>query len=209
MSRCATGVAAAAWLSLGALVGPTGLAAQGATEASDALLKADCRLAAQTLATGRPAPHWDWAIGAISRCDESAGPGLAKAWSIATVDSATLSEMVRTSRDVQDGRLFEALVAVASDPAAGWWRRASALRVLAAYVAPQLMFTPDHLRPSPTAPGSVRILGHVTLFQGTTPMPADSKARTRALFLRLVESDPDSGIRSAASFLEKELSVDW
>lgn len=56
------------------MVSAAPLSAQRSTEANDAKLRANCRLAARTLETGHPSTHYEWAVNEIRRCEQSASP---------------------------------------------------------------------------------------------------------------------------------------
>src|SRR5215218_9644020 len=68
----------------------------------------DCRLAAQTLSTGHPSPHYGWALEMAWRCTEAA-PALAAAIAeAATVrDTAFLNALTQPTIQLRDGRVFE------------------------------------------------------------------------------------------------------
>ncbi len=66
---------------LSMLVASSGTFASGeAQESRDVHARNDCRLAAQVIRTGHPAPHVEWAYGAILRCDETGAAVLAERW---------------------------------------------------------------------------------------------------------------------------------
>jgi len=184
---------------------PIALRAQRATEAIDAKVRADCRLATQALSEGHPAPKWDWAMGAIVRCEQTGGPTLAELWLSTTIDSTALAQLVRSSRRLADGRLFEVLLAVAADGEAGWARRTSAMRVLASFVWPELQISDANLRALPDSINPIGHVDHPAQIAGAVPLPADANARVRALLLSLASDDPDPAIRHAAAFTERNL----
>src|SRR5919198_688104 len=59
---------------------PSAIAAQRPSEVDDIHLRNNCRLAAQVLTTGYPAPHYGWARDIIRECDQSGGPAPAAVW---------------------------------------------------------------------------------------------------------------------------------
>jgi hypothetical protein len=61
-----------------AAIVPPALAGQ--SEAVDVHTRNNCRLTAQVLRTGHPAPRWDWAVSYIRRCEQSGPEALIFAW---------------------------------------------------------------------------------------------------------------------------------
>ena len=177
------------------------LHAQRASEATDATLRADCRLATQAIEAGHPSPKWSWALETLLACEQSAGAAMAIAWRSAPDDSVALTGLVRLSQAVRDGRIFEATLVVASNPANGWWRRAAAMRVLGAYVDPGVLFKFDDLRPR--ADSSLRYASaqHSEQRLGSTPVPPTATTQILALLSQAATMDPDSAIRFTADHM--------
>jgi len=180
---------------------PAAAAAQdehSAQEATDATRQANCRLATQVLSTGRPEPKYDWAREFLPLCEVSAGSTLAALWRRPTSDSASLSELYVMSAQVRDKRVLDAVMAVADDPAAGWWRRSTALRVVAAYVVPGVRFKPDDIRIRSDSALRHTLASHSVQREGSEPFDATWLVRVRDLFQRLSSTDADPSLRHSA-----------
>lgn len=187
-------LALVAWL-------PAAVAAQdehSAQEATDATRQSNCRLAIQALTTGRPEPKYDWAKDFLSLCEVSAGSTLAVLWQRPTSDSASLSELYVMSARVRDKRVLDAVMAVADDPTAGWWRRSTALRVMAIYVAPGVRFKPDDIRIRSDSALRHTVVTHTVQREGSEPFDATWLVRVRDLFQRLSSTDADPILRHSA-----------
>ncbi len=178
---------------------------QESRENFDAKLRADCRLAAQALETGHPSPLWNRAVETIRRCDQTAGAALAVVWRQPPADSATLETLFFSSARVRDQRIFVETMAMARDVTASWWPRATALRVLAAFVDPLTLIEPDHLRPAPDSVSVFSVVSHFYQINGSEPLPADAVLQIKGLFESLALSDPDPGIRFAGRYLGRAL----
>lgn len=186
---------------------PVRLHAQRATEAQDAKLASDCRLAAQAITTGRPEPLFDWAMGFVSRCEISAGPALAAAWQRLPTDSASFDQLFAASSRVRDQRIFEALFTVANAPTNGWWARATAIRVMAWYVRPGLNLVPDDIRFRADSAEEFSVSDHWVQSDGAVPLEANSSTRVRDLLVALSAGDPDPQVRHTAAYVEKRLRL--
>ena len=187
-----------------AMLAPVVLQAQGRRlpEREDPVLRADCRLAAQAIETGRPSPHWGWAMETISACDETAGDALAKLWRSVPTDSIVLMRLLRSAREIKDQRVYVAATTVARDASAAWWPRATALRLLAAYVDPGLRFHTEDLRPGPDSAGLViRTVSHWVQNDGSQPLAAGAIPEIQALLAELAASDPNPDVRYTAQHL--------
>ncbi len=180
---------------------------QGSRENFDAKLRADCRLAAQTLETGHPSPLWGRAVETIRRCDQTAGAALAVVWRQPPADSASLEDLFFSSARVRDQRIFLATMAMARDVTASWWPRATALRVLAAYVDPLTLVKPDYLRPAPDSVSLFSVVSHFYQINGSKPLPGDALLQIKGLVEALALSDPDPGIRFAGRYLGRALHM--
>lgn len=114
----------------------------------------DCRLAAQVLRTGHPAPKLQWARDYISMCIEE-GPGvMAERWQAAN-DSAEAISLVVGSPRVRDARIYRAVLAAAADRSYSDVVRVGAMIVLAKYVDPHNGMGYPDVRPPP---GDVRYI---------------------------------------------------
>lgn len=184
---------------------PIRLQAQRATEAQDAKLASDCRLAAQSITTGRPEPLFDWAMTFISRCEISAGPALTAAWQRLPADSASFDQLFAASSRVRDQRIFEALFSIANAPTNGWWARATAIRVMAWYVRPGLNLVPDDIRIRADSAEEFSVSDHWVQIDGSVALEANSGARVRDLLAALSAGDPDPQVRHTAAYVMKRL----
>ena len=186
-----------------AMLAPVVLQAQGRRlpEREDSVLRADCRLAAQAIETGRPSPHFDWAMESISRCDETAGEALALAWRHAPTDSVTLMILGRSSREMKDQRIYEAAVAVARDVSRSWWPRQAALRLLASYVEPRVTFNEDGLR----SEGRGHSSSHTAVREGSQPLVPGAIPQILVLLADLAANDPDPLLRNAARLIHDRI----
>ncbi|WP_420129098.1 hypothetical protein [Longimicrobium sp.] len=136
-------------LTAGLIVAPPALTAQ--EEQRDVHVRNDCRLAAQIIRTGEPAPHREWAYGAIRACDQTGGPALAAAWTqTLPSDRDRLAKLAGASRHFPTRELFNAVRAVAEDPGAGTTVRVYALGLLASFAQPGIYLDMrDLLEPRP------------------------------------------------------------
>lgn len=175
------------------------------SEASDEKLRADCRLAAQSIVTGRPEPLFDWAMQFITRCEVSAGEALGTVWRHPPADSTSLQELYIASSGLRDQRILDALMAVAADPTIAWYPRATAIRVMAAYVQPAMALIPDEIRPRADSLVRYGMADHWVQREGSDPLMPGSHARIQQLLLRLASEDPDPALRHTAGFVERRL----
>ncbi len=183
------------------------LFAQEQREASDARLRADCQLAAQTLNKGHPGPKSDWALSVIYWCDESGGPVLGELWGAAPTDSVALEHLVNASTALLDQRVFVGLLSAARNTAAPRAVRLAALRVLCAYVSPSTVISPDDLAKPRADTAVIPLFGTVdhAPYQriGAIPLSLSARNDIRDLLATLWRSDPDPVLRSAGRSLSK------
>lgn len=124
------------------------LSAQGAvaqgSERNNAHLRNDCRLAAQVIRTGHPAPRLGWAYSIIRLCDQSGPTVLAERWANAA-DTLELAELAGASAQFPTRAIFDATASVVRGPAG---REASvyAMAVLVSFVSPQVGLNLQDLR---------------------------------------------------------------
>ncbi len=174
--------------------------AQEPTETSDVRLRNNCRLAVQALTTGRPAPHYDWALDQIRACDETGGIGLAGAWQSVAEDTVDLERLVFSSARLRDARVLEAVLAVAQDPKRTTAVRLSSLRVLASYADSTVSVSLGELQ----APPDTAILPGIFDFgahDGSMPLQSADPGRILSVFDTLATTDHDPHVRAAARFL--------
>lgn len=95
-------------------------------------LQNDCRLAAQILTGGHPAPQEEWALTVIHRCGPDGGAALASALrnARASTDTDYLSQLSARARWLRDGAFFNAALEVAGDKAATGQARLESFVVL-------------------------------------------------------------------------------
>lgn len=167
----------------------------------------DCRLAAQVVATGRPAPHADWAYGLITTCGPEGGRALAEGLRAlrAETDTARLEWITAHTHVLRDGAIFEAAMAVADDRGASRAARVYAFRTLVWLQRPSVLPAyGDLVRPFDANGQPTTTCGFGTNAVGFAPrlgapLPADAGARIRALGTRVVnDRSEDAAVRSAA-----------
>ena len=145
----------------------------------------DCRLAAQVLASGHPAPREEWALAAIWSCPD-AGPALATALKAArtSTDSAYLNALTAPLSRLHDGAVFTAAMEVAGDNAASVPARLASFRALITSVHPGAYVDLATLaRDDPRMCFSSR--GVHTVVVAGTPVPADVRQQVRSLARRI------------------------
>jgi hypothetical protein len=195
MLRITAGAAALALLS----VAP--LAAQHAQEAEDAQLRAHCHLAAQALETGHPHPHYDWAIDQIRRCDQSAGPALARRWtSLRDADRTELDRLAFSSMSLRDQRIFDAAVGVASSREAAPLVRLAALRVLTSYAKRSVDVPLRRLEQPKDDEALPRVVDFAPTVGAVPPRP-DNPDVLISLLRQLVQQEADPQVAAAARYL--------
>jgi hypothetical protein len=90
--------------------------AAAAQEVSDGVrLRNDCRLAAQVLTTGHPAPQRLWALQTIGNCRDHSGTAVPAAWNAPPPDQDGLAWLVAASVSNRDARILDAVMAVAAN----------------------------------------------------------------------------------------------
>lgn len=177
------------------------LAAQRATEADSAQLRAYCRLAAQALEAGRPDPHYEWAVDQIMSCDQSAGAALASRWlALRDADRTELGHLVFSSRSMRDQRIFDAVLRVAGSPNVAPLIRLAALSVLASYADRNVYVALSGLE----HPSNDAVLpGELDFFpeNGAVQLVESDPATFMTLLRTLARSEPDSEVGAAAKYL--------
>ncbi len=98
----------------------------------------DCRLAAQTLTTGHPAPRRLWALQTITSCPSEAGQAVSVAWQMPPADTESLNWLVAASVGSRDARIYDGVARTAQATTLPRLARLSALRVLASYAEPNV-----------------------------------------------------------------------
>lgn len=91
----------------------------------------DCRLAAQVLATGHPAPHYSWALDQAWNCPETAAGLADRLRSSGTLrDTAALNALTAPTLRLRDGRIYTAALGLVQDKSATPEARVFAARTL-------------------------------------------------------------------------------
>jgi hypothetical protein len=183
------------------------MAAQ-AGQANDVQERNDCRLAAQVIRTGNPAPHRDWAYSFITGCAEEGPAVIVEQWRTqSTPDERALQRLMTTSAYLRTRAVFEAVSAAAADRARGHVIRIHALGMLYNYAAPQWWIsTGDLLRPRENR------LARVSTRSGdgdrvNAPDLGDARPEVEALLQQLIASDADSEVVRAAREVLRQLQT--
>lgn len=123
-------------------------------ERTDPHLRNDCRLAAQVLRTGNPAPRREWALDAIRRCDVSGPDVISDLWrNAAPSDPGALGQLWNATRHFNDRRIVDAVAEVALRKTAPDTTRIFAFTLLFSYAHPgAYVDEADLLDPGETPP---------------------------------------------------------
>lgn len=167
-------------------------------EREDPRLRNDCRLAAQLLQTGHPAPRRDWALDAIRRCDDSGPQVLAEVWrSAVPSDPEQLAELFNASRDFNDRRVVDAVADLARRTEAPETSRIYALTLLYSYAVPGLYIDTDDLlsgrRPS------IGSVSHDTRAHETRAVLGDLRPEMSTLLAEIAGAERDTKVGTAAA----------
>lgn len=141
------------------LVAATPLAAQG-NEPTDPHLRNDCRLAAQVVRTGHPAPQSEWAYSLISECAQSGSSAVASRWGARDLDTLTLQRLLRATARLRTRETYEAVRGAARDPRSTRLVRIYALSMLYSFAHPgRSVRVSDLLHPRGWGPRVYRVSG--------------------------------------------------
>lgn len=159
----------------------------------------ECRLAAQIMRTGNPAPHAEWAANYVPFCDpalhaEALSHALLRLRS-STDDSALLLHWGGAGF-VQDPSVFDAVIAVARDGAASLSSRLWALRTLAKYLDPEGQYTIQSMSGADCITGRA-LPGHSGL-RVINPLHPDWRERARDAGEQVAQTENNQSLRSAA-----------
>ena len=175
------------------------------SEGQDQHVQNDCRLAAQVLETGHPAPHYEWALEFIARCEETGAPVLAALW-LRAADTEQLNSLFLSSYLLRDARITDAVIEAAQNRALPRLVRLNAIRVLAGHAVPEFLLSiPDLLR---LENDSVRSLfpsvDHVRVRNGDRPV---DQATIRGIVEALgrIRNDADADVAAAAARTRRQL----
>jgi hypothetical protein len=185
-------------------------AAQVGHEPADAHLRNQCRLAAQVLNTGQPAPKRRWAVEFISNCAESGPAALVEAWARVPSDTAAVRELIGASSRLRDRRLYVQAMALIRDPSRPEVARVGAMILAMYYVDPSYSLSFPLLAPRE---GPIRMITAVSLhpipqLNGTVPMQVSVATPVLDLLREVAMGDPSPRVRYAAARLEKTLAFD-
>lgn len=184
-----------------------GRSLEAQTERQDPHVRNDCRLAAQVLETGHPAPHYEWALEFIAKCEETGAPVLAALWRSAA-NTEHLNRLYVSSYLLRDARVTDAVTEVAQNRALPRLVRLNAIRVLAGHAVPEFLVTvPDLLRrenefsiiPFPS-------VDHVMVRNGERPV---DQAAIRGIVEALghLRSDSDADVATAAVRTRRQICL--
>jgi hypothetical protein len=105
-------------------------------------LRNDCRLAAQVLTTGNPAPHVQWASWVIRGCPDAAQVVVrAVGQHRRSSDTVFLNAVTAPASEIRDRRLYEVALSILTDPSASTEARVFAARMLAWLYLPNAHLT--------------------------------------------------------------------
>lgn len=173
-----------------------------------------CRLAAQAMQTGRPHPHYQWARGYISICDDEGPHALASEWRTVREDTAEVYFLIRSSSRIRDARIFEALQQAATDRSRPDVVRVGAMITLSRYVDPQNAIGFPDVRPPRGGVNRIPLVSNWTTgggqSQGSVALQAPAAPRVKAILQEIAAArDVESTeIWYAAAVLAKRVERD-
>ncbi len=106
-------------------------------ESRDVHTRNDCRLAAQVIRTGHPAPHTERAYGAIQQCDETGVAVLVGQWRTVS-DSLEVVYLAWASSRFPRRVVFDAISEVVLSSAASTEARLQGMSLLATFAKPNV-----------------------------------------------------------------------
>jgi hypothetical protein len=118
-------------------------------EPDDVQHRNDCRLAAQVIRTGQPAPHTEWAYSYILRCGQEGAAVVAEQWrGQSSFDEQVLWRLMIAAGRLRTRAVYDAVREAAADQSASREVRIYALAMLYNYARPQLaLIVQDLLHP--------------------------------------------------------------
>jgi hypothetical protein len=191
-------------LAMFTMAAPATLMAQ---PAQDAHLRNDCRLAAQILRTGHPAPHTEWAYRAITKCVDSGPAVLIEKWrGTLPGDSMEMRLLAGTSRYFPQQAVFDAVAAAALNANNTTYQRFRAMRLLASFAMPGIYLSEQDLL-NPPARGGIRTFTF-SGDQATSQVGelGGVKPEVRALMQRIQDEASDPTLRRVAEEYVKFLA---
>lgn len=188
-------------LVLGAVAFALPLTPLGAQANPDSVkVRNDCRLAAQTLSTGHPAPKVQWAWDMIYTCPEvgsAAAAGLRRLR--ADADTGNFSPVTRIAFSVRDGDLFTAALDVAGDRGASAVAREASFFVLITQLTVDRYVDFNDISQASTSLCPLGSIDDRGAPMTLTPLPADAAARATAVASSVAESSQEpEAVRIAA-----------
>jgi hypothetical protein len=168
----------------------------------------DCRLVAQVLTTGHPAPKTDWAFTIVGNCgDEGIQALSAGILSMkSSLDTGILAGLSQQARYYHDGSIFASALTVAGDPSASIPARIYSLLTLQYIILPSSSNTYAEATSDIDANGwpvctrIIREQSGARVRPGITPLPADYEAQAQALTRQLrADASTPALVRAAAS----------
>jgi hypothetical protein len=165
-----------------------GLAGRAAAQANPDSVQHvnDCRLAAQTLSRGNPAPTMQWSLSVIRSCGDHGVVGTSFAAALTRLrtssDTGQLLPLARATLGLVDGNVYAAAFAVAGDGSASATARAVSLVLVLTQVQPDAVVFFTQLASTPDAefcPWGIR--SGVRVIAGPAPLPGDAKTKALAL----------------------------
>jgi hypothetical protein len=182
-----------------AVLAGTPLSAQ-TRERDDVHLRNDCRLAAQVISTGHPAPRREWAYGIIRGCDESGPRTLAMAWRTSVPgDPASLGLLVAATRTFNDRSVVDAVSDVARNRDAPEAARVHAFTLLYSYAVPGLYVDAGDLLDRPDAPPAIVAVSHDHHVHQTRASLGDLRPEVGRLLGEVVATEPATRVGCAAA----------
>lgn len=189
-------------LLLSALLGltlPSALHAQA--DPDSVKLRNDCRLAAQVLSTGQPAPHFEDALTTIARCGSEAVSPLLSMWTAAPSDRDELLPLIMATRRVAAPPIADRLFDLMGEPSAPLDVRLAAIMVTVTWADPHAWPTFDDLRSR--GPDSMKLRGWVTdhgaPMSGRESLEPGFVDRLRSALEAIAASDPSEEMVAAAA----------
>lgn len=200
---------------LGIAVASANVSAQSSERPADVQLRNDCRLAAQVLRTGHPAPKAEWAMKMIANCAVDGPPVLAQLWSAPALDSARAEQLLDASTRLRDDRLADAALRVLQTTTHPEAARLAGLILLVRYADPYAgLAVPLLVPPAGWVPGRpvrsipVGLSPHENpQLRGEVPLPPDFVDETLAVLRQLGISEPNPRVRWAAAGLVRTLEI--
>ena len=180
----------------------TSLGAQSSSLNDNIRPRHGCRLAAQVIQKGHPAPKMEWAYDIIHVCSE-AGAALASSW-LQTLTGEDLANRGHRSAEVGDGRVMRAALAVATSDVRSSEERRSALDVVTMIYTAGSTISNIWNTPAANRVGLSRYFDFSQV-QGTEPVTAADRANVLGALDLLGAQAPVTDISAMAKWLAAEL----